>query len=354
MPARGKIWKIVMMAGSFVLGIGLIVLLVAAMQSKQDKPCSDVKLHFVNAGKQRFTGYEVVMKLMSSQGIRGMKGRPVRQIDLKAMEERLEKHPWIENAELYIDNQRVLHAKIEEKTPIARIFTPRGASFYIDSNLHRIPLNERYSPRLPVFTGFPSDKASWRGKDSLLMVEVKSIAQYLNADSFWMAQVEQVDINIHGQFELWPKLGTHYILFGNGQDHKVKFHNLEVFYQRVLSRSGFNSYQMLDLRFEDQVVATRNLKKYQKTDSSLYRQWLKQWQLLQQKQDAAKQLSSQPPVKQEEVDHSSARSVPSPMKQNPSTQNPVPGKSKDTGNKGALPAEKTGPKAVMPPGQKTS
>jgi cell division protein FtsQ len=354
MPARGKLWKIVMMVGSFILGIGLIVLLVAAMQSKSGKPCTDVKLHFVNAGSQRFTGYEVVMKLMNSQGMRGMKGKPVKEIDLKAMEERLEKHPWIENAELYIDNQRVLHAKIEEKTPIARVFTPKGASFYIDSNLHRIPLNERYSPRLPVFTGFPSDKASWKGKDSVLMADVKSIAQYLNADSFWMAQVEQVDINNEGQFEFWPKLGTHHILFGSGQDHISKFHNLDVFYQRVLSLSGFNSYHLLDLRFENQVVATRNTKKYQKTDTSLYRQWFKQWQLLQQKQAAAKQLSSQPPVKQEELDHSSSRSVPNPMKPKPSTQNPVPGKSKDSGNKGTLPAEKTVQKAVMPAGPKTS
>jgi cell division protein FtsQ len=360
-----------MMAGSIALGVGLLVLLVAAMNSKSTKPCTDVRIRFTPEGGQRYTGKDLVLTIMNSRGIAAFKGKPVKGIDLKSMEERLEQHPWIGNAELYFDNKRVLQVKIEEKVPIARVFTPKGSSFYIDSNLRRLPLNERYTPRLPVFTGFPTDRAGWKGKDSALMAEVKNIALFLKKDSFWMAQVDQVDINDQRQFELWPKVGSHQVLFGNGADAAEKFHKLTLFYQQVLAPAGFNAYIHIDLRFSDQVVAVPQKTKYARTDTVLYKQWYRQWQAMTQQAVLHKTVSTPSPVKTEGPDHPStqavpgkmktegpdrpsAKPVPNPVKTNPSTLNPVPGKQKDTGTKSAVPVEKPGLKAVMPSAVKTS
>jgi cell division protein FtsQ len=354
MPGYDRIWKGIMMAGSIALGVGLLILLVAAMNTRSSKPCTDVRITFVREARERYTGKDLVLKLMNSKGISGLKGRPVKGIDLKSMEERLEKHPWIENAELYFDNKRILQVKIEEHQPIARVFTPKGSSFYIDSNLKRLPLNDRYTPRLPVFTGFPTDRASWKGKDSTLMAGVKSIALYMQADSFWMAQVDQVDIDEDRQFVLWPKLGNHQILFGDAQEPEEKFHRLSLFYQQVLAPSGLNSYSLIDVRFNGQVVAVPHKQKYARTDTALLKQWYRQWRTTTQHTASQKPVSTQTETKKEELDRSSTKSLTNPMKPNASSTNPVPGKQKDSGTKGALPAEKTGPKAVMPPSVKTS
>ena len=371
MPGYDRIWKGFIMAGSIALGVALLILLVAAINSKSTKPCTDVRIRFTPEGNERYTGKDLILKMMNSRGIAALKGKPVKDIDLKSMEERLEEHPWIGNAELYFDNKRILQVKIEEKMPIARIITPKGSSFYIDSNLQRLPLNERYTPRLPVFTGFPTDRTSWKGKDSALMAEVKNIALYLRTDSFWMAQVDQVDINDSRQFELWPKVGSHQVIFGNGQDAADKFHKLTLFYQQVLAPGGFNAYSLIDVRFNGQVVAVPQKIKYARKDTVLYTQWYRQWQSMNQQALLQKSVSTPSPVKTEGPDHPSTRSVPgpektegpdrpsarpvpNPMKTNPSSPNPVPGKQKDTGTKGALPAEKPGPKAVMPPAVKTS
>ncbi len=95
------------------------------------------------------------------------------------MEDRLERDPWIHNAELFFDNKRVLRVTIEENQPVARVFTLKGNSFYIDSNLQRLPLNSRHTPRLPVFTGFPGERYPFKGKDSVLMEEVKDMAMFI-------------------------------------------------------------------------------------------------------------------------------------------------------------------------------
>jgi cell division protein FtsQ len=186
------------------------------------------------------------------------------------------------------------------------------------------------------------------------MAGVKSIALYMQQDSFWMAQVDQVDINEERQFVLWPKVGDHEILFGDGQEAAEKFHRLSLFYQQVLTPGGFNAYSLIDVRFNGQIVAVPNTQKYARRDTALLRQWYQQWQSTTQHMASQKPVSTQPEAKKEEKDHSSLQAVPNPMKPKASTTNPVPGKQKDSGIKGALPAEKTGPKAVMPPSVKTS
>lgn len=354
MARTNRIWKGLLMAGSVALGVGLLVLLIAAMNTKSAKPCADVEIRFTPEANARYTGKDLVLKLMHSKGLAGIKGQPVKGIDLKTMEEKLEQHPWIRNAELYFDNQRKLQVRVEEEMPIARVFTAEGSSFYIDSSLRRLPLNDRYTPRLPVFTGFPTDRKQWKGKDSVLMAGVKTMALYLHTDSFWLAQVEQVDINERREFELWPKVGEHVVVFGDAGQAADKFHRLMLFYQQVLANRGWNAYQRIDLRFDGQIVAVPDKQPYRKTDTALYRQWFRQWQA-QQAQPASQQVATSNALKLEAPDHASPTPTRQPTKTNQaSTPNPVPGKPNQTGKPGALPAEKTGPKAVMPPSAKTS
>ena len=74
------------------------------------------------------------------------------------METELEKNVWIKTAELFFDNNEILQVTVQEREPVARVFTPRGTTFYIDNELAMLPLSEKFSARLPVFTNFPSDK----------------------------------------------------------------------------------------------------------------------------------------------------------------------------------------------------
>ena len=59
---------------------------------------------------------------------------------------------------MWFDNRNVLHVEVYEREPIARIFTTAGNSFYIDSTERKLPLSDKMSARVPVFTGFPDKK----------------------------------------------------------------------------------------------------------------------------------------------------------------------------------------------------
>lgn len=192
-----------------------------------------------------------------------LKGQPKSNFNLQRMESVLEKNVWIKEAQLYFDNQAILHISVEEREPVARVFTAEGRSFYMDKEGHMMPLSDKVFIKVPVFTGFP-DKKMVTKSDSVLLNDISQTAQFINSNSFWSSQVAQLEIiNDCGagcwEFEITPVVGNHIIKFGNGEDITGKFSRLLSFYQQVLSREGINKYKTIDVRFTGQVIGDKSM-----------------------------------------------------------------------------------------------
>ncbi len=286
MPSGSRIFRGLMLVFWISLSVGALTLLIAAMEARSSKPCKDVNISIQAGTNAMFVDKRDVRNVLDFIGGK-LVGKSLKEFDLNRMEDSLEQNPWISNAELYFDNDRVLQVKVEERDPIARVFTVKGNSFYIDSTLSRLPLSEKFTPRLPVFTGFPSERTKWKGSDSLLLNQMKDISLFLASDSFWMAQIDQIDIDPQKQFMMVPKVGEHTILFGDGQDAARKFRKLYAFYEEVMSKTGWNRYSAVHVGFKGQVVGTRKDATEIRSDTTLARQLVKQM-IKSQKEEALK------------------------------------------------------------------
>jgi len=244
-------------------GTATLVLLVAAMQKKSAKKCDDVQIEITGATEHVFVDEKDVKEILKEKG--SFTGVAMTSVNLRNIEEALEKDPWIKNAELFFDNKQVLQVSITEREPIARIFTVTGNSFYLDSSGKVLPLSEKLSARVPVFTGFPFGKKLSK-PDSLLLKDVISLSNYIYADSFWNAQIAQIDIN-GNEFDMVPVIGNHIIRFGDINDKEKKFKKLFSFYKNVSTRVGFDKYETINLMYEGQIVATRRGAAVPLTDS---------------------------------------------------------------------------------------
>jgi cell division protein FtsQ len=89
--------------------------------------------------------------------------------------------------------------------------------------------------------------------------KIVALATAIHADSFWNAQVSGVALDSVGMFELTPVLGEHKILFGDTARMQEKFDNLLAFYKNVLNRIGWDKYEVLDVRYRNQVIASPSL-----------------------------------------------------------------------------------------------
>jgi cell division protein FtsQ len=184
-------------------------------------------------------------------------GQSIGELNLNTLEKYLETIRWVKKVELFLDNAQVLQVKIEQRIPIARIFTASGNSFYIDKEGLQLPLKQLTVLRLPVFTNFPTDQEKLSKPDSLLLNDILHFTKAVQNDSFFTAQTAQVNIATNGDFELVPTVGDHLVLIGSVENIEDKLNRLYTFYKKVWVQSGLNAYQVIDCRFDNQIVALK-------------------------------------------------------------------------------------------------
>lgn len=257
MSKKITIRKVLFVAVWLCVGAGMLTLLLAAINKQKKGLCNEVRINITGAKDVFFVDRNDIKQLLEKTANGRVEGKFVSSLNLHEMRQNLEKNTWIEEAEVYVDNKDVLHVTVVEKEPVARVFTTGNSSFYIDSAGKKMPLSDKLTASVPVFTGFP-DKKKWNTADSALMLEVKAVANFIYNDDFWKAQVAQVDINSEKEFEIIPLVGDHIARIGDGKDIEKKFNRLMVFYKQVLSKTGFSKYRMIDVRYKGQVVTSKS------------------------------------------------------------------------------------------------
>lgn len=262
-----RLKKILSVSVWIMLASGVVVLLVAAITNKNTEKITGVDIKISGIQNNYFIDKKEVLKILEKVNGKKLDKSTISSLDLTAMENQLAKNDWIKKAELFFDNNKVLQVKVTEREPIARLFTVSGASFYIDSSLSRLPLSDKFSAHLPVFTSFPTDARILKKRDSALLDQVKILGEYINDHPFWMAQIDQIDISAEGHFDLIPKLGNQVIHFGDAGNYKQKFNKLLAFYKKVETKVGWNKYSVLDIQYKNQVIGVRRDAAEIKSDS---------------------------------------------------------------------------------------
>ena len=239
-----------------IAGAALIVLFVVAWKAKEEKKYNSIQIELVGENTAAlFMDEKEILQIIHEQGVK--EGQAIGELNLNTLEKYLETIRWVKKVELFLDNAQVLQVKIEQRIPIARIFTASGNSFYIDKEGLQLPLKQLTVLRLPVFTNFPSDQEKLSKPDSLLLNDILHFTQAVATDSFFMAQTAQVNIASNGDFELVPSVGDHLVLIGSVENIEDKLNRLYTFYKKVWVQSGLNAYQVIDCRFDNQIVALK-------------------------------------------------------------------------------------------------
>lgn len=237
------------------LGMATVVLLGAAISLKNNKHCKGVNINISGTQNNFFIDKKEIGNILETLCGGTLTGKTLGSFNLSSIENKLKKDQWIKNAELFFDNNEVLMVNVTERSPVARIFTSAGSSFYIDTDIAMLPLSEKYSARVPVFTNFTSTTLT--KPDSSLLNDIKNIGDYILNDPFWMAQIEQIDINANRTFEMIPKVGNQIIVFGDAENYQQKFNNLLAFYKKVVTKIGWNKYSKINLSYKEQIVAVK-------------------------------------------------------------------------------------------------
>lgn len=261
MNTRKTIRKILLACFWITIGTCMLLLLMAAIGKQKNETCKDVEINITGAAEDKLVLEEKqVMTLLKAATDGPVVGQSRKRFDLWKIEKLLEGNPWVKDARIYFDNKDVLHVKVEQSQPMARVFTSGGKSFYLDESAQILYLADQLKVSLPVFTGFP-DRKNLSSTDSLLLQNIVKLSAFIQKDEFWNAQVGQVEMVAAGpkkwNFELVPVVGNHIVKLGDANNVEQKFNRLYQFYRQVIPKAGLEKYKVVDVRFAGQVVAER-------------------------------------------------------------------------------------------------
>jgi cell division protein FtsQ len=248
--------KILVVALWFGVASVSVVLLVAAAKKNDEGVCEAVVVRIKSGDQGGYIAEKEILERISYNKPEQLKGVKVKSLNVAGLERLLEQHLWIRNAEIYFDTKNILHVDVEERVPVARVFSIGGESFYIDDSGRQLPVNGNQVANVPVFTGFPQMTYPFIPKDSMLAMQICNMGSYILNNDFLKAQIDQIHIDNYSM-ELIPKLGKHQIVFGEGVMVEQKFKRLMLFYQQVMKKTGWNYYSRLDLTYNKQLVALR-------------------------------------------------------------------------------------------------
>ena len=257
-----KFWRILKKVLTIVAVLScatlFVVVLTSAIQKQQELTCKglQVKIDY-DSGLAWLSENEVKehINYLSGQNI---VGKRLSQVDFKTLEREVEKNPFVEEAEMFVDQQQTITIDIIQKRPILRILNNDGVGYYLSEKNERIPLCDKFTSHAAVALGNVQTHKDAK-RDSTVQTALFNLSKYIRKDEFLNALVDQVYVNENGEMDLIPKVSGHIIHFGKAEENMVeKFDRLKIFYNEGLKKVGWNKYKAIDLRYMNQVVCLKN------------------------------------------------------------------------------------------------
>lgn len=175
--------------------------------------------------------------------------KPMSEVNTNEIETELLKNEMIASVEAYKTPSGILKLEVKQKLPVLRVMGAHG-NFYVDNKGSTMPISRRYAVHVPVATGYVEKEFA--------MSDLYKFALFLQKDDFWNSQIEQIYVNSAKEVELIPRVGSHRILLGSFDRYEEKLNNLQLFYKQVIPKMGWDKYSIINLKYKEQIVCTKN------------------------------------------------------------------------------------------------
>ncbi len=242
----------------------LVLMPVYYSQWHYSKPCRGMEITIDDSSRYHFvTKKDIQNTIISNNG--SIIGKPVKEIRVAEIENTMGRYRELKTAEVYMSIDGILHIYADQRTPIMRVMANNGGDYFVDTEGVVVRRRNLYTPRLHIVGGnINISQAMLEGVSVLdtsirnsILKDIYHLVNYINNNSFWSAQIDQIFVDGHDEIDLIPRVGSHTVHLGSAENFEGKLNNLEVFYEKVLPEMGWNKYSIINLAFRDQIVCKR-------------------------------------------------------------------------------------------------
>lgn len=200
----------------------------------------------------RFVTQEGVLEKLHKTNPR-LKSTPRSELNIEKIERQLSADNSFEHVECYITSDDKLQIDIIPMIPEIRILCSDGKSYYINKDGKKIDTDKGFFIDVPIVRG---DFGPAYPANSVLPV-----CRHIAADKEIKDLITMVEVKNPDNILLYPCITGHVINIGDTTNLTKKFDNLLLFYRKVMDYKGWETYDTISVKFNNQVVATRRDKK---------------------------------------------------------------------------------------------
>lgn len=223
---------------------------------KGEVTVSAIRISIENVHENHYIDENDVMKLMRLD-MDNLRGANLRELNFSEIEDRIRQNPYIGDAELFSDLKGNLMVTVRLRRPIARLVQDDGPDAYIGEDGTIMPVSEKFTSRVVIISG-EFVPVLLKTSNIHEVEEGRQLMQLLNTlkeDSFWEAQIAQIDLGKKARAVFFPQVGDEKIEFGRPVDLETKLRKLKIFYKEIYPRVGWNKYDRINVEFQGQVIA---------------------------------------------------------------------------------------------------
>jgi cell division protein FtsQ len=245
--------KILIILGWLCLVGGIGFTMYYAWMQREAVRCQEIEVK-INPNSPKFLDETEITDMLQKSG-EMIIGNKLSSININKLETKLSASSSLANVQVFkkveskgLSFRGKLVVTLDERTPIIRI-KDSGEDYYMDMDGNRIPVSPKYVERIMITSGTVPDLETQAG--------LLKMADFVNKDNFWKAQIEQVFVQKNGELLLLPQVGDYLIEFGKPEDWVTKFRNLKAVYQQGFKNMGWNKYSIISVKYRNQVVCTK-------------------------------------------------------------------------------------------------
>jgi len=252
--------KIVKLIASFLLFLGILVLMVWAGIKSNDQTCSKISILINSSDEAKLITESDILRILKQNNME-WEGKTVKEIELSSIHKILAKENYIKT----VDKVHLLGSKLQIEVTLYKILMEvqpkNGEKFLLDVNGVCLP----YSPKVgnDVIVAQGAIPCTLKKKETVTLndhelYELYTVASLIHADPFYSKLFHKLDINDKQDITLCPKVGKLPVLFGTAQDAQTKLKSLRYMYDDVLLYMSEDKYAQLDVRFKNRIIATKS------------------------------------------------------------------------------------------------
>ncbi len=230
-----------------VIGLAIFIFLLSFSARRHAcKEISDFKIEIDHSENNRFISTDMVKEILDGKDLNVSKV-PLGNLDIYKIEQVIASNPFVKRADVFCDIDGTMNVEAIQKTPVMRI--SNGADeFYLSDELSRIPLSKSYSAEVLIASG-KIETEDFEG--------LKQLSESISDDKLLKKHIIAVKKEAPNSFNLLVNKGDYIIEFGELEDFEEKFEKLKLFYNEYLGKVGMNYYTKINLKFSNQIVATK-------------------------------------------------------------------------------------------------